>query len=664
MNKKFRRVNNFPGFSFLLFLICLICFQIDILGRKDSIQLSELSLKDLLNIEISSASKVTQKVSEVPATIFVITGKELKERGVQTLDEALAVLPGFQFRDITGINSYIFLRGVTNQNNLTLLLIDGIQINELNSGGFYAGGVYNLANIERIEVVYGPSSVAYGTNAVSGVINLITKNPRNKVANASFGAGNFGTKTGDVSYSFSDDENNLGILFSGRVRTTDKAELGGKKGDYNWSEQMENYEEDYAFDLRGQYKDLTFGTSYLNKRTPTTTLEKSAGRIYQDRGTLWNIRFINNYVKYGHSFSGGFKGLFSVYHRDATVLDNSIYYVTDTAQVGYCRPNNLVGGEAVLNYKTGKSFSLSGGITFEYERLAQRNTYSYSSSPQQTPPVPPYPIMLSNSLMSMFLEPKYSPINELHLQAGVRFDNSSYYDRVFTPRVGIVYSFPASSIRFSYAEAFRAPKPWDYTDGLGNAALKPETFRSFETGIEYDLSGNCQLDFAGYFNKLRGAIVSEVTTAGTRWINKGEVKTAGIDMLLRYLVNDLTASLAYSYLESYDEKGQFLKEIAKHSGSASVLYRFKNNICANLSLHYSGNRENPAFITTTGDILIDPYWLLNGAVTYTNFYGFSFQFIIKNIFDAEYYHTSNRTPSRYRQPQRTFLIRVEYDFTL
>jgi len=64
------------------------------------------------------------------------------ENGYFTLEEALSFLPGFQFRNIQGINSYVFQRGIPNQNNLTLVLVDGMQINELNSGGFYAGGQY------------------------------------------------------------------------------------------------------------------------------------------------------------------------------------------------------------------------------------------------------------------------------------------------------------------------------------------------------------------------------------------------------------------------------------------------------------------------------------------------------------------------------------------
>ena len=144
-------------------------------AQSDSVNLYDLDLYQLSKLKITSASKVVENKNEISTWVNIITAAEIKRNGYFTLEEALSTLPGFQFRNIQGINSYIFQRGIPNQNNLTLVLIDGIQINELNSGGFYAGGQYNLSNVERIEVMYGPSSVAYGTNAVSGIINIITK---------------------------------------------------------------------------------------------------------------------------------------------------------------------------------------------------------------------------------------------------------------------------------------------------------------------------------------------------------------------------------------------------------------------------------------------------------------------------------------------------------
>ena len=105
--------------------------------EKNLDELLDLNLDQLMTIQVITASKTPQTLSEVPATVRIVTAEQIKTRGYLTLEDALADLPGFQFRNILGFNSYIFMRGVPSQNNKILLLMDGIQINELNSGGFY-----------------------------------------------------------------------------------------------------------------------------------------------------------------------------------------------------------------------------------------------------------------------------------------------------------------------------------------------------------------------------------------------------------------------------------------------------------------------------------------------------------------------------------------------
>ena len=100
---------------------------------------------------------------------------------------------------------------------------------------------------------------------------------------------------GNFNYSFINPSESFKIRFSGMYKYSTKAELGGAEGDYNWTENIENYERDYSFDLKLISGGLTFGTSYIQKQTPTTTSNKAVGTIYSDRGTFWNIRFINNY---------------------------------------------------------------------------------------------------------------------------------------------------------------------------------------------------------------------------------------------------------------------------------------------------------------------------------------------------------------------------------
>ncbi|MFH1052410.1 MAG: TonB-dependent receptor plug domain-containing protein [bacterium] len=647
-------------FLFVFPLLSMILLPIQLLSQADSIDIYDLNFTQLSKIKITTASKVEQTINEIPSTIFIITSREIKERGYFTLEEALSDLTGFQFRNIQGINSYVFQRGIPNQNNLTLILIDGVQVNEINSGGFYAGGQYILSNVERIEVMYGPSSVVYGTNAVNGIINIITKKPESNSLIAKGLIGSFNTSNVDLNLSLTNEEKTLGILFSGMFKTSEKANLAGKEGDYNWTNEMDNFEDDYSFDLKVQAGNFIFGTNFLQKQTSRATSTKSIGTIYSDHGTFWNIRFINNYIKYYKNLSDNIKFSSTLFNRNATVLDNSIYAVVDTAQIGCSRPNNLMGFENIINYKISDIFSANGGVSLEYEQLAKGFSFSFSDSSDIKPPAPTKPEMLNNYLGSIFIEPQLTLFKNLYISAGLRYDNSSVYHQVITPRMGMSYSYDKHVFRLSYSEAFRAPKPWDYTDGLGNPELMPEIMKSLETAISLSILENYRIDIIGYNNYLNNALYKEVSESGYRWINSGEIHTLGFEIYLRYTSQHFKSSLNYTFNDSHNKLNEVVPEISQHSANFSITYQFFKHFTFNFRANYLGERRNTKIIATTNSFDVGPYFIFHSALSLINYYDFDIQLLVKNLFNEEYYHTSNSGPDRYRQAQRTVLLSVAY----
>lgn len=91
----------------------------------------DLDLNQLMAIRVTTATKSDRSLNDVPATVRIISADQIRERGYNSLEDVLQDLPGFQFRNIQGFNAYTFMRGAPSQNNLVLVLIDGIQINEL-----------------------------------------------------------------------------------------------------------------------------------------------------------------------------------------------------------------------------------------------------------------------------------------------------------------------------------------------------------------------------------------------------------------------------------------------------------------------------------------------------------------------------------------------------
>lgn len=640
----------------------LIFLTVKAFSQNNKLDVYNLNFGELSKLKIVTASKTEQDIEEVPSTIRVITASEISDRGYFTLDELLSDLPGFQFRNIMSLNSYIFQRGIPNQNNLTLVLIDGVQLNELNSGGFYGGGQYNLANIERVEVVYGPSSVAYGTNAVSGIINIITKKALKNQGEIRTLAGSFNTFNSNASFNYINEKKSLGFMVSGMAKRSDKADLRGAAGDNNWTALIDNYENDYSFGIKLNLKGFTLGTNLLQKQTSTATFQKSTGTIYRDYGTFWNIRFLNNFLKYENPFSDKLKLSTILYNRNTTVLKNSIYYVVDTAQIGYYRPNNLTGIESVLNFNSKKNFSVTGGIVLEYEQLANGPSQTFSNSPLVKPPTPSKPEMHNNFLASVFVEPRLIIFNSLFLSGGIRFDQSTVYDQVLTPRVGLRYNLGKHSFRATYAEAFRAPKPWDYTDGLGNPDLLPEKMRSFEAAVSFKVFRNFDIDITGYRNRLLNGIYKEFSGEKYKWINSSEIITKGAELFLHYSTRLTEVVVNYTYTYSDNEKGKHVAEISNHSANASLTYSFMHKWKINFRANFMGERENPKLISATNSYMIDPSLIFHGALTWLPVEGLTLQLIGKNLFNTEYYHTSNRSPERYRQPQRTILFSVGYCF--
>ncbi len=127
--------------------------------------------------QVTSVSKTSESAREAPATVVVVTGDEIERRGYLDLEQLLHDLPGFDVNRTNGdIYSHIYQRGYYDPfNSRLLLLVDGVEQNDLTQGTQYLSRQYPLTNIDRVEIIYGPASTMYGANAYTGVISVITK---------------------------------------------------------------------------------------------------------------------------------------------------------------------------------------------------------------------------------------------------------------------------------------------------------------------------------------------------------------------------------------------------------------------------------------------------------------------------------------------------------
>jgi iron complex outermembrane recepter protein len=172
-------------------------------SSAQSPDLTQKSLEDLMNIQVTSVSKKEQKTSQVAAAVFVISREDIRDSGALNIPDLLRMVPGLDVAQIDAGKWAISARGFNGQySNKLLVLIDGrTAYSPIFAGVFWDSQNVILDNIERIEVIRGPGAAVWGSNAVNGVINVITRDTSNTQGSyLAVGAGNAGTGPVTIQY--------------------------------------------------------------------------------------------------------------------------------------------------------------------------------------------------------------------------------------------------------------------------------------------------------------------------------------------------------------------------------------------------------------------------------------------------------------------------------
>jgi outer membrane receptor for ferrienterochelin and colicins len=494
-----------------------------LLAQQQTQDLSEVSLEELSNITVYTASRHIQKATEAPSSVTVITRDEIQKYGYRTLADTLRSVRGF---DITYDRNYTYagVRGVNRPetyNSRVLLLIDGLRTNNNIYEQAMLGTEFPLDVdlIERVEIVRGPSSSLYGTSAFFAVINVITRKAGQlNDWEISFEPASFGTYKGRVSYGAK--YRGLDAVFStafydSRGQTLFFPEFNSpatnngiaRNADYDAYQHFLATVSFHGFTYQGIY-------SARSKGIPTGAF----GTLFNDprSHTFDNERYQS--IGYQHSIRKGW---------DVAARTSVSRYVYDGTFV--YGPDNP-GGADVVNYDFARGTWWSGEL--KLQQTLERNNLSFGTEFQENLQqdqgnynIAPFISFIANQpprsgIWAFYGQDEYSLTRKLSLSAGVRYDHYYNFGGTTNPRLGLIYHpFSQTTFKLLYGSAFRSPSAYEMSySGLGlfqaNLQLQPETIKSYEIVAEQGLGEHFHLTAIVFRNQVGRLITQGLNAEG------------------------------------------------------------------------------------------------------------------------------------------------------
>jgi vitamin B12 transporter len=594
---------------------------------------------------VVTATRVPTSIDRVGNAITVITEEQIRERQVTSVADILRTVPGLAVNRSgggPGTLTQVRIRGA--EANHTLVLIDGIEVNDPAAGSEFDFGQLLASGIERIEILRGPQSALYGSDAVGGVINIITKRGKGKPSGyASVEAGSFQTGRADAGVSGSTEQisyslyatgySSDGISIASRKRGFDEADgyshrtAGGKLG-FTPVEALQ-------IDLVGRWtqarleNDGFSGTTSPNIAFDTrddTLVWQRFGRVQASLDT----------------FGGAWQHILG-----ASVADSRQDFRTDKVE-----NSTLDGSKKKFDYQSNIFYSSDLlapaehstviGVERETERVINHSAFSDIDRDIDT--------------KSVFAQQGITLWDRLTLTAAGRHDWNELFADDTTWRFSGAYLFRDSGtkLKASYGTAVKAPTIFElfgFTNTFqGNPNLVPERSRGWDAGIEQTfLDGRAAAEITYFDQRIEDLIEGFGNTS----VNvPGVSRARGVEISGRYSpIKSLDLVASYTYTDTRDANGDELVRRPQHIASFTSTYRFlENRASVTLGVDYNGNNKDLEFFPfpdPTQRIVLGDYTLVRIAGSYKLTDWLQAFGRIENAFNAQYEEVfSFATPGR------------------
>lgn len=607
-----------------------------LLVANEDINIEDDFLQSLEEVsEIATKSKLN--IDDSPSFVTVLHSEKLQKIGIDNVFEALAQVPGVELkREKTGVPVVVF-RGVSQKGEVKLML-NGVTINNTYRGSIYHYLDLPIELVDRIEVIRGAGSVLYGSGAISGVINIITKSAGSENKNSVFVSG--GTydyyKGGAILSSKIDD---IHIALDAYFQNSEKEidSIDRHLRDYSAGVKINN--EHFALFARIKKSEQAnaygvFSLADLDRKKYDNTNDSLITQISYNNSLTQksNIEILVGYSQYGQKIESQHPSFGGV---NSTYSENSYFGQMDYKTLFI--PNN----ELLL------------GVKYESAQVLE----SHFKWENNNPSLPQYNVTPDSSrkTVSTYLNDNYSISTDLDISAGLRYDNYSDFGDALSPTLGGVYRFYNRwRLKALYAKAFRAPS---WVELTSNSSLKAETSESYEAGLIYKKSLTSIIRVNAYKTRINDLI----TKPAQIYIQTEYANFLGAEVEYSFVPNNqLELKLFASYVQAKDKDDKDLIDIANRLATASATYEFDFGVTLGGLLKYIGSSKRS---DTDSRESKPTSMLLDGTLTY-NLKDITASLIIKDIFDKGTYYAlpTSVANNDFYDTGRTLLVKASWEF--